>query len=102
MILLRKGTSTPVAPFEKGATRLPMKLPIKLLCKGTYAPVALLLKGKGESAPLMHPRSSVPAEINQYQIPNHHKALCGLLQTSKSPSSSDPLSTSSTSILKFP
>jgi len=31
-----------------------------LVCKGTCAPVAPILKGKGGSAPVMHLRSVVP------------------------------------------
>jgi len=31
-----------------------------LLCKGTYAQAATSFKGRGGSAPVMHPRSGVP------------------------------------------
>jgi len=43
---------------------------MKLLCKGIYAPIS---KGKVGSAPVMHPRFGVPAEINRYQIPKRQK-----------------------------
>ena len=49
-----------------------LKLPIMLLRKSTYTPLS---KGKGGSAPIMHPRSGVLAEINRYQIPKHQKGV---------------------------
>jgi len=39
-----------------------MKLLI-VLCEGTYASVAPPFKGQGGNAPVMHPRSDVPANI---------------------------------------
>jgi len=39
-----------------------------LVCKGTYAPVAPLSKVRGGSAPLMHPRSGVPALSPNHQF----------------------------------
>ena len=33
-----------------------------LVCKGTCVPVASPFEGQGGSAPVMHPRSGVPAD----------------------------------------
>jgi len=37
-----------------------------LVCKGTCAPVAPPFIGQGGNATVMHPRSSVPADINYF------------------------------------
>ena len=100
MILLWKA-SPPLPPFQRGQ-RFTYEITYDAVMQGHLCPRSLPFKKQGGSALVMRPHSSVPAEINQYQIPKHHKELCGLLQTSKSLSSSDPLRTSSTSFLKFP
>jgi len=41
------------------------------VCKGTCTPVAPLLKVRGGSAPVMHPRSGVPARVWLLEVVSH-------------------------------
>jgi len=41
---------------------------MRLICKATCAPVVAPFEGQGDNAPVMHPRSGIPANNHQRML----------------------------------